>query len=365
MEQDTLTVDASLSSMIRQGMDLQDMEAVKLVLQGESVVDWHRLDLDSIEKVNRFLMLHLLDVRDPLDCERLRFIFNEAVHYLEENLDAAFPPDLRDPEDVRNIFLMASQYEGFRRRQMLSCILLKLMHVLNHLEATDLRFRSSVSEARLIELAEHRMLMHAERMREEGFPLVSFYGSRKTRNSVITKLITKRESIAATIFDKLRFRLITETREDILPAIVWLTRNVFPFNYIIPGQSHNNIATLREMTLEDPRLDQLYRAIQAPSEQSERLVQERNPFSGSTYRMINFIIDFPVRIDRYMRKQDPKMRVLLGRTVFVLVELQILDQETARANDQGENAHVFYKTRQRRNVDARLKKGWHSPRKAG
>jgi uncharacterized protein (TIGR04552 family) len=363
----SLTVDASLSPLLRDpatmphvdgGVSLQDMEAVHLILNGNSVVDWHRLDLDTLEKVDRHLALHLLDLRDPLDAERLRFLFDEAVHYLEENLDISFPPDLRKPDDVRNIFLMASQYEGFRRRQMFSCILLKLMHVLNHLEATDLRFRSSVSEARLIELAERRMLAFSEQMRAEGFPIVSFYGSRKTRSSIITKLITKRESTAATVFDKLRFRIVTETREDLLPAIIWLSRNVFPFNYVIPGQSHNNIATLRDMVRGRPALERLYGGLQGHGQGRDALAQEPNPFSGCDYRMINFIVDFPVRIDRYVARQDPRTRVILGRTVFVLVELQIVDRETAASNEEGENAHVLYKARQRKNVEARLKKGW-------
>jgi uncharacterized protein (TIGR04552 family) len=48
---------------------------------------------------------------------------------------------------------------------------------------------------------------------------------------------------------------------------------------------------------------------------------------------------------------------MLGRTVFALVEFQVLDQETARRNEEGENAHKFYKDRQRSIVAKRLKKG--------
>jgi uncharacterized protein (TIGR04552 family) len=358
LDETSLTIDTSLSSAIlRPPLDLQDMEAARLLLHGDSVVDWQRLDLDTLEKVDRFLSLHLVNVNDPLDQERLRFVFNEAVHYLEENLGLTFPKDIRDPDDVRKVFLWASRYEGFRRRQLLSCVILKVMHVINHLEAADLRFQTSVSEARLIELTERRILALAERMRREGFPLVAFYGSRKTRNSVITKLIAKKETIAATIFDKLRFRIVTGNKDQILPAICWLTRNVFPFNYVIPGQSHNNLFTLHAMTRSDPRLEQLYGLLQTQNGNGDELIPESNPFSGSSYEMINFIVDFPVRIDRYVRKKDPRNRIILGRTAFVLVELQIIDAETAARNEEGENAHGLYKIRKRRQVEGRLKKG--------
>ena len=48
---------------------------------------------------------------------------------------------------------------------------------------------------------------------------------------------------------------------------------------------------------------------------------------------------------------------MLGRTVFALVEFQVLDRATAQANEEGENAHSLYKERQRAIVGQRLKRG--------
>ncbi len=336
--------------------DLHDLEAARLLLRGGSVIDWHKLDLDTMEKVDRFLALHVLDMNDPQDRERLRFLFNEAVNYLEENHALNFPAEVRDPEDVRSIFLMASNYGGFRRRQILACAILKLMHVINHMEAADLKFQTSVSEAHLIELAERRIIALADRMRQEGFPLVAFYGSRKTRSSVITKLLVKTEAHATTIFDKLRFRVVTETRDQILPAVVWLIRNVFPFNYVIPGQSHNNLFTFADMVRSIDGIEELSGRLHYPVT-DDPLIPEPNPFSGSTYRMINFIVDFPVRIDEFLAEQHRRHHFLLGRLVYVMVEFQIVDREASRGNDDGENAHPLYKSRQRKIVARRLKRG--------
>jgi uncharacterized protein (TIGR04552 family) len=225
------------------------------------------------------------------------------------------------------------------------------------MEAADLKFQTSVSEAHLIELAERRIVELADEMRQRGFPLLAFYGSRKTRSSVITKLLVKTESHATTIFDKLRFRIITESPEQILPAVVWLTRHVFPFNYVIPGQSHNNLRSFLDMLRDQPQAHHLLPGLQFPLNEPEPLVQEPNPFSGSSYRMINFIVDFPVRIDPFLEGRDPVQHLLLGRVVYVMVEFQILDQATATANELGENAHSLYKDRQRRIVAKRLKRG--------
>ena len=336
-------------------LDLGDLDAIKLLLKGNSVIDWNRAHFPDHAAVDRFLRLHLLDPHDADDQRRLRFVHGEAVHYLAEHLGLNFPTDLSDPDDVRDIFVQASITGGFRRRQILSCVILKLMHVINHLEAAELRHQTPLPEAAILDLAERRIVAAADRMRAQGFPLVAFYGSRKTRNSVITKLIAKKENTAATVFDKLRFRLVTEEPDHILPALAWLTRDLFPFNYVIPGQSHNNLVELRSR-LRALDLSDLLDSLQNPdpADTAEFPHPEDNPFSGASYRMINFIVDFPVRVDHLV---DVRYGPMLGRTVFALVEFQVLDRETARANEEGENAHRLYKQRQRSIVERRLKKG--------
>ena len=344
-----------LTALSGEPLSLGDVDAVRLLLKGNSVIDWNRAHFGTRDDVDRFLRLHLLDPDDPEDQRRLRSVHGEAVHYLQEHLDLSFPRDLVEPEDVRDIFVRASETGGFRRRQILSCVILKLMHVINHLEAAELRHQTPLSESAILDLAERRIVSAADRMRAQGFPLVAFYGSRKTRNSVITKLIAKKENTAATVFDKLRFRLVTEQPRHILPALAWLTRELFPFNYVIPGQSHNNLVNL-EAALRAIDLEELTGAWQNPEPVATAPFPnpEENPFSGSSYRMINFIVDFPVRVDSMVELRYGPM---LGRTVFALVEFQVLDRETARANEEGENAHRLYKQRQRAIVDQRLKKG--------
>ena len=351
----SITVNASLESALPQ-VDLADLAAVRHILRGDSVIDWNRTWFRTTADVDRFLALHLLDMGNPDDRRRLAFVYSEAVNYLQEHLDLTFPADLRDPADVRQIFLHAGQTGGFRRRQILSCVILKLMHVINHLEAAELRFQTPLSEAIVLDLAEKRIVTAADRMRSMGPPLVAFYGSRKTRNSVITKLIAKKENTAATIFDKLRFRIVTEQPEDVVPAISWLTRNLFPFNYVIPGQSHNNLVHFREV-LRQASVAALGPEVAELDE--EEGGGEVNPFSGRSYRMVNFIVDLPVRVDHLMNVRHGPM---LGRTVFAMVEFQVLDRETAQCNEEGENAHNLYKERQRAIVEKRLKRGgrWRS-----
>lgn len=351
---DSLQINAAITQALGTDICLSDLESVRLMLHGQSVIDWNRANFYSLECVDRFFKLHRFDLKDPIDKKRVDYIYQQSIAYLEEHLKIRFPPELKQPKDIRTIFIMASQANGFQRNQILSCVILKLMHVIHHMEAAALRYSLPISEEALLELAARSIEQGADHMRESGFPLVSFYGSRKSRNSLITKLIAKRENIAATVFDKLRFRVITKRKEDVFSAFVWLSRYLFPFNYVIPGQSHNNLMSFSDM-VSDPRYINLKSILQSngindPEEESS----DDNGFSGASYRNINVIVDFPIRVEHLMSLQGSS---LLGRVVFVMVEFQIVDEQTALQNEEGENAHRLYKKRQLSQVMRRLRKG--------
>lgn len=343
-----------------EGLDLHDLEAVRLLLQGSSVLDWDKLYLRDRAEVDAFLRLILVEPDDAADRERLRFVFNQAVNYLEESFELRFPAELRNPADVRDVFVAASDWDrSFRRRQVLACTVLKLMHTIHHMEAADLKFQCRVSEAELLDRAEKRIVRHAEDLRAQGFPLLAFYGSRKTRPSMITKLLSKKESIAATIFDKLRFRVVVETQDEVVPVIALLARTLFPFSYVIPGQSQNSLVSLRRVIRETPHYQRLVASLPGSGWSLASWLPEKaeNPFSGTGYRTVNFIVDFPVKLEDSECDINHGHLYLLGRVVFVMVEFQVVDRETDRLNDTGDNAHAVYKARQHEVVEQRLLRG--------
>jgi uncharacterized protein (TIGR04552 family) len=342
-----------------------DRDAVQLALSGGSVVDWTGLSFRSYDEVNQFLALMLCDVvRHPWANERLTYLYNQAVNYLEEHIGLTFPAEVRRPRDVRDAFLRASMRDRFSRHRIQYCAILKLMHVVNHLEMQELRGQCAVRELDVIDLANEKVVGQAHRMLDEGLPVRAFYGNRKTRPSVITKLLAKRESTAATIYDKLRFRIVTETRADIVPAMAWLFRNLVPFCAVIPGESHNNLLSEEEVAdalrqapdlrgALRPAASALPMGASGPSGSANQ-PESKNTHSASSYRVVNFIADLPVRIYDIPTLWPPRHRALLGEAVAVLVEFQMVDVETERANESGENRHDLYKSRQMARVWERL-----------
>jgi uncharacterized protein (TIGR04552 family) len=243
-------------------------------------------------------------------------------------------------------------------------VVLKVMHVIHHLEARELLFRTPIREADLAERVHRRIMAEAERMRALGMPVVEFRGNVKSRESLVTKLLAKKESVAAQVFDRVRYRVVTEKREHIPGVVHYLARNLFPFNYAVPGQVQNSLLRFAEVLQQHPSGTVLAAELQLPPEAEGKKDPSApaNSFSGHSFRTLNFVVDVPVRIDELLPPLDP-MADELGSVVFALVEFQVVDAETARTNETGDASHERYKRRQLQVVLRRLSRGLVVPKR--
>ncbi|MEI7705160.1 MAG: TIGR04552 family protein [Deltaproteobacteria bacterium] len=324
-------------------MDAGHRKVLRLILQGGSVIDWRRLHFRDVAEVDAFLRLHLFDLGDPRDEKRLRAILGQAVEYLRTAYGYRVAAAVATPDDLRTLFLLASGTAEPSRYRRIACVVLKVMHVIHHLEARELLFRTPMREADLAERVERRVMSVAREMEGAGLPIVQFQGNRKSRGSLVTKLLVKRESVAAQVFDRLRYRVLTRGAPDVAPVLHHLARRLFPFNYVVPGQSENTLL---------------------PSRTSRTVNQgPDNPFSGDAYRALHFVVDLPVRIDDVLPPAPPAEGDDLGCIVFSMVEFQVMDEEAARQNEVGPASHHRYKRRQAVAALRRLSRGLVVPRR--
>ena len=121
------------------------------------------------------------------------------------------------------------------------------MHIVHHLAGRELSTRLPISVDQIYRQIELKVMRVVEELRAAGYPIIEFQWSRKTQDSLITKLLAKRSTLAANIYDKLRFRLIVRTPEDLLPMLVALHRRLIPFNYVVPGESVNHLLPFRRV----------------------------------------------------------------------------------------------------------------------
>jgi uncharacterized protein (TIGR04552 family) len=344
-------------------MGVEELEELRLLLRGGSVVDWKRLDFEQAAEVDAFLRLNLFDLEEPRDERRLRAILGQAVDYLRTAFGYRVAAPVAEPEDVRDLFLLASGTVEPKKYRRIACVVLKVMHVIHHLEARELLFRTPIREADLADRVNRRIMAEAARLQAAGMPVIEFAGSLKSRASLVTKLLAKKDSVAAQVFDRVRYRIVTETTDQIAPVVHHLARNLFPFNYAVPNQTQNNLVPFGELLARHPEGAALATQLQLPPDLERKDPSApRNEFSGQGYRILNFVVDLPVRIDDLLPPLD-SVADELGRVVFSLVEFQIADRATALVNEQGDSSHERYKRRQLKRVLRRLSRGLVVPKR--
>jgi uncharacterized protein (TIGR04552 family) len=330
-----------------------DLESVRHLLRGESVIDWHRLNFETEAEVREFIASNELSLDDKNDRALIDRLKNEAVDFLRRHFEFPVPKPV-ERLAIEDLMLLAS---GKGHRQLCACSILKCMHIIHHLEGRELLFMLPLSDQEVFHLVEEKVYRVVGGMLAAGMPITEFVGGRKNKFSLYTKLLSKQENIAAQIYDKLRFRIVTRDRNDIFPVIHYLTRRLFPFNYVIPGESTNTIFHLRSYYEEHPQLRTIAAEAKMNSEEQDDFTPSVNSFSAETFRIIHFVVDLAVRVPKDVLDAAPHTAAHLGPVIFVLAEFQIIDRENEQHNELGDASHERYKERQRQAVMRRLKLG--------
>jgi uncharacterized protein (TIGR04552 family) len=229
------------------------------------------------------------------------------------------------------------------------------MHIIHHIDGRELLFMLPMSDQEVFHLVEEKVYRVIGSMLAEGFPITEFIGGRKNKDSLFTKLLSKQETVAAQIYDKLRFRIVARDRSDIFPIIQFLTKKLFPFNYVMPGQSINSIFNFKKYCQDNPHLRPMLPEMQAGKDEDFTLGD--NVFSSESYRIIHFVVDMPVRLPQKILDRAPSGARTLGPIVFVICEFQVIDREAEARNEVGDASHAKYKERQKKAVIRRLQLG--------
>jgi uncharacterized protein (TIGR04552 family) len=336
-------------------LSLSELEAVRLILRGGSVVDWFRLNFKSEAEAQSLLRVLAVELENPADIEHLARLRDIGRAYLESEHNYRLPDEVAQASAV-DLFMYASAQKGRRRDRFFACLLLKVMHIVHHIRARELRVRLPLSQSELGQMIMSRVTVFVDELHADGFPLVEFAGGEKSEGSLITKLLVKKEHHAATIHDRVRFRFVVEKSSDIVPLLHRMTASLLPFNYIVPGQSLNQLVNFTALIESHQAYRDVARDLQLELGYEENSLATVNEFSGPSFHVVSFVADVPLRAPASMIAPDV-VDVTLGPIVFALAEFQIVDDATAKENERGENRHDRYRERQLSRVRARLERG--------
>ncbi len=385
-------------------------ETLDVVCSGKSSLDAtnYLTELHDKNQVANFLYGYGFDISDPVESAELFGIFQEAVQFIKryflkegnpDGLDLKVPSYLFTITNISELFLAATGHSTVKLKtdeQLWAGVVLKVMHTLLHTDK-DLRYRYYSTIQQQIFDRFYKFIHRNEENKlflknETGtlIPLVDFQTkAKKTRDSIVIKLLHKQENVAEELFDRIGVRIITENKLDALRVIKFLHRNhVIMINNIKPSRSQNTLVDLNMLRkkiyslykeairnqLDEPTfyhsLNKLigecgpyknghdnkhtleeYRAIHFTGRQ---LIKYRNPFMAS----FNEVRKLAIR-----DKENPISQALLNldtsaisRDVrfFYPFEVQITDNESHLKNSQGEASHAEYKKSQLKSAMKRI-----------
>ena len=175
-------------------LTLGDLDAVRLLLRGDSVIDWHRLNYADHAEVDRFLRLNEFDPESDEEMARLEDVRSDAVEYLSRAFAMAIPDEVAADLPARDLFLVASSHGP---HQKWACVVLKVMHIIHHINGRGALLTLSVSDEIIFREIELKVMQVVEQLRHPGGPLAQFVWSRNPKDSQNNKRLAKRSTNAA------------------------------------------------------------------------------------------------------------------------------------------------------------------------
>ena len=387
-------------------------ETLDVVCSGKSSLDAknYLTELYDKNQVSNFLNGYGFNIQDPVEAAELFGIFQEAVQFIKryfliegnpEGLDLKVPNYLYTITNISDLFLAAtgnSQFKLKTEEALWAGVILKVMHTILHTDK-DLRARYFSTVQQQIFDRFYKFIHRDDENRlflknESGIsiPLYDFQTkAKKTRDSIIIKLLHKQENVAEELFDRIGVRIITYNKLDALRVIKFLHTNyVIMINNIKPSRSQNTLidlgllrtkvfslykTTIRSDMPEDDFYQKLNALIAEAAPQST-IRGEKNIHSSDEYRAIHFtgrqLIKYrnpfmasfnEVRKMALKDKTNPLSQSLLGLDTsaisrdirfFYPFEVQITDYESHLKNTQGEASHQEYKKSQLRSAMKRI-----------
>ncbi len=370
--------------------------AMDVLIGGKSSIDLVELEIRDHTDATEFLRYYGYDPDHPADAQKIHSVICEAWNFIEKYLMPAEwkagrrpPDDLLMADDARVMLIAA----GDRRpeaaqRQAWACAALRVMHTLAHIEGVA-KF-ADVEAARTQIM--NRFLKYIFRNGEGQLCFGSRdlyvqldrieWKLRKSRESILLKLLHKKANVAETIYDLLGMRIITKNLSDVMVVVKFLREfHMVSFPNCNPSRARNslidiegfkhNVDMLREM-LEEGRIgpEEFTNILQGLTKPIS-LGHHSNPHTAKDYRAVQLtcrqLIRYPnpslqwqEKMERFVSESQgsPLMRevcqdILLMASSkeksidgFFPFELQVMDEESAAQNAIGEASHDRYKQSQ-------------------
>lgn len=378
-------------------------DVMNLMLRGRSVIDSHHgLPIHALEAADEFLHKYGYNLENPVESAEVLGNYHESLRFIRkyflkpenhEGADLEIPKNFVELTDMRNLFLWAADKSLDQVvRARWACAILRVMHAISHLDK-DLRheffpeIQKQVFDRFYKEIHTVEGQVYLGNPRDpKSVPLDKFQTKpRKTRDSVILKLLHKKETLAEDVFDQIGVRFVTRTRPDVVRVLKYLRdRYIVMTMNIRPSRSRNNLVdpllyrrTWRELKHaiargegegKDWAENALDYALKEGFSEAQKEINENNPHSSKEFRSIQFtcrqlvkyrspVADEVRQLRTLLRtSQDAEIQKILERIDFAHLqkeqrffypfEVQIMDRVNWEEAESGRASHAVYKAAQ-------------------
>ncbi|HOB71899.1 MAG TPA: TIGR04552 family protein [bacterium] len=347
-------------------------ELFNVVFSRKSFIDINRLNVHDEQTALSYMKNYGYDITDPLMKQKVVMILQESKNFIQNYLledpeghDPALivPPEVLFNDNILDLLIMASEKEK-TLLQIWACAVLRVAHTITHVE-NDLAksFMPGIKKQIFSRFMDHlKMSRTGEYYLGEGDQKIQLkmfeMKNEKSRESLILKLLHKKENVTADVFDRIGVRVVTYTKLDVILVLKYFSVNhVVSFANIKPSRTRNNLINVERFLQgieelnahdlsswkEEDVSEFLERHLQLPPEEKEietdRIIKENNLYSSTLYSSLQLTGRQLITIKDFFKPE-------INYRFFFPFEIQILDEESFNESREGRASHEEYKKNQ-------------------
>ncbi len=380
-------------------------EVFDVMVGGKSALDANSYlgQLETKDDVVSFLSGYGFDYNDPVQNAELFGNFQEAVQFIrryflkegneKEGLELEIPKKILVCSDISDLFLMATNngnINQLKAENIWAGIILKVMHTILHADK-DLRYRyfSTIQFQifdrfyKFIHRDQDDNLFLKNESGDELIPLVDFQTkAKKSRDSIIIKLLHKTENVAEELFDRIGVRFVTENVVDTLRVMKFLYKNyVISVHNIKPSRSQNSLLdlekfkseyfelekkTIKDNLLLEDFLKEINDVVSScrlgniKRDHNEHTLSDYSSFHFTCRQLIKYKNPFMTEFNQIKRMAKEQQENEIAKKIidldtssiakdirfFYPFEVQVTDIKSHKRNTEGEASHLEYKKKQ-------------------
>jgi uncharacterized protein (TIGR04562 family) len=372
---------------------------MEVLIGGKSSIDLQDLKVRSWQDATEFLRYYGYDPDVPGDARKIHMVICEAWNFIEQYLmpfewsrGKQPPASLLFTHDARDILVAASDLRPeAATTQAWACAVLRVMHTIAHIDGVtkyaDIEAARTQVMNRFLKFVfrdQDGKLRFGDRQTSVVLDRIE-WKLRKSRESIILKLLHKKANVAETIYDLLGIRIITKRLADVMVIVKFLRDfHIVTFPNCNPSRARNslidvesfkhNVDMLREM-LEDGRIkpQEFSNILQGLTKPLAAVHSAINPHTAKGYRAVQLTCRQLIRYPNPALRWQEKLRRYRSKKVlseqaqqvcteilqlvasesqeeqlegFFPFELQVMDEASAAQNAIGDASHDRYKQSQ-------------------